>query len=196
MQDELLEITAVVDIPDNSQLDYDLFLPVTPMIHNSWTWRDPSYVMLHPDTDKKAFEGKLVTYFNETLPSELPGNHQLKLVAIEKANLAFGKRKEFLLFSGIAILILLIVAINYMNLSTANYTKRIREMGIRKIMGATPRILRKQLFAETLIQTSAAMFMRTFPGRTIASTPKLLFNTTVQIGYKEKSTHLCGLRRS
>ena len=64
--------------------------------------------MLHPDTDKKAFEGKLVTYFNETLPSELPGNHQLKLVALEKANLAFGKRKEFLLFSGIAIMILLI----------------------------------------------------------------------------------------
>ncbi len=189
---ELLEVTAVVDIPDNSQLKYDLYLPVTPMIHNSWTWRDPSYVMLHPDTDKKTFESKLVTYFNETIPSELPGNHQLKLVPIEKANLAFGKRKEFLLFSGIAIMILLIVAINYMNLSTANYTKRIREMGMRKILGATPRVLRNQLFAETLIQSFAAMFMALFLTELLLPRLSLLFDTSVHIGYKENPAILIG----
>mgnify|MGYP001821799698 CR=1 FL=1 len=189
---ELLEVTAVVDIPDNSQLKYDLYLPVTESIHTSWTWRDPSYVMLHPDADKKEFESKLVTYFNETLPSELPGNHQLKLVALEKANLAFGKRKEFLLFSGIAIMILLIVAINYMNLSTANFTKRIREMGMRKIIGATPRILRNQLFAETLIQSLAALFIALFLTELLLPRLSTLFNTSVQIGYQDNPIILLG----
>jgi len=190
---EVLEVTAVVDIPDNSQLKYDLYLPVNQAIHNSWTWRDPSYVMLHPDVAKADFESKLVTYFNETLPSQLPGNHQLKLLALEKANLAFGKRKEFLLFSGIAIMILLIVAINYMNLSTANYTKRIREMGMRKIIGATPRVLRNQLFIETLVQTLAAMFMALFLTEILLPRLSILFDISVQIGYKENPAILFGL---
>jgi ABC-type antimicrobial peptide transport system permease subunit len=189
---ELLEVTGVIDIPDNSQFNYDLFLPTPANINNSWTWRDPSYVMLHQGTDRKTFEDKLVTYFNETMPGELPGNHQLKLVPIEKANLAFGKRKEFLLFSCIAILILVIVAINYMNLSTANYTKRIREMGIRKIIGATPRVLRNQLFSETLIQTTAAMFMALFLAELLLPRLSILFDTSVQIGYKENPLILAG----
>jgi len=190
---ELLEITAVVDIPDNSELNYDMYLPVTQLIHTSWTWRDPSFVMLHPDTDKKIFESKLVTYFNETLPSELPGNHQLMLVPLEKANLAFGKRKEFLLFSGIAVMLLIIVAINYMNLSTANYTKRIREMGMRKIIGATPRVLQNQLFAETLIQTTAALFVALFLTELLLPRLSDMFNTSVHIGYKEQPLILAGL---
>ncbi len=189
---ELLEVTAVVDIPENSQLKYDIFLPVQTSINNSWTWRDPSYVSLQAGVDKKAFESKLLTYFNETIPGELPGNHQLKLLPIEKSNLAFGKRKEFFLFSCIAFMILVIVAINYMNLSTANYTKRIREMGMRKIIGATPRVLQKQLFAETLIQTTAAMFLALFLAELLLPRLSLLFNTTVQIGYKENPLILIG----
>lgn len=189
---EVLEVTGVIEVPENSQFSYDLFMPTNQFIHNSWTWRDPSYVLLQKDVDKKAFESKLVTYFNETIPSELPGNHQLKLLAIEKTNLAFGKKKEFFLFSFIAFMILVIVAINYMNLSTANYTKRIREMGMRKIIGATPRILRNQLFAETLIQASVAMFLALFLAEIILPRLSQLFDTSVQIGYKENPLILMG----
>jgi len=189
---EVLEVTGVIDIPENSQFSYDLFMPTNQFINNSWTWRDPSYVLLQKGVDKKAFESKLVTYFNETLPSELPGNHQLKLLSIEKTNLAFGKKKEFFLFSCIAFMILVIVAINYMNLSTANYTKRIREMGMRKIIGATPRILRNQLFAETLIQASAAMFLALFLAELLLPSLSQLFDTSVQIGYKENPIILLG----
>jgi ABC-type antimicrobial peptide transport system permease subunit len=190
---DLLEVTGVVDIPDNTQFNYDLFLPMPAAYHSSWTWRDPSFVRLHPDVDKQAFEDKLVTYFNETLPGELPGNHQLKLLAIEKANLAFGKKKEFLLFSFIALMILVIVAINYMNLSTANYSKRIREMGMRKIIGATPRILMNQLFAETLIQTTIAMIVALFLAELILPRLSEMFNTGVRIGYQEQPLILAGL---
>jgi len=190
---ELLEVTGVVDIPDNTMFNYDLFMPLPEPYHSSWTWRDPSFVMLNPEVDVRAFEDKLVTYFNETLPSELPGNHQLKLLAIEKANLAFGKRKEFLLFSFIAMMILVIVAINYMNLSTANYTKRIREMGMRKIIGASPQVLRNQLFAETLIQTTAALIVALFLAELLLPRLSDMFDTSVRIGYQENPFILAGL---
>jgi len=188
----LLEITGVVDIPDNSQLNYDLFLPTPPQLENSWTWRDPSYVMLHEESDVKDFESKISSFLNDSYPNHLPDTYIVKLVRIDRANLAFGKRKEFLLFSGIAILILIIVAINYMNLSTANYTKRIREMGLRKIQGATPKALRNQLFAETLIQTLAAMICALFLAELMIPRFNHMFNGSIRIGYGDNPVIIFG----
>jgi len=189
---QLLEITGVVDIPDNSQFDYGLFLSTGSDLRNSWTWSDPSYVMLHRGVDFKSFESKIVSFLNDSYPHHLPDKFIVKLVPIYKSNLAFGKRKEFLLFSGIAILILLIVAINYMNLSTANYTKRIREMGVRKILGATPETLRKQMFAETLIQTLAGMFCALFLTELFLPRLSVLFDGSARIGYAENPVIIIG----
>lgn len=188
----LLEVTGVVDIPDNTQLSYDLFLPTPPHLENSWTWRDPSYVMLHEESDAKDFESKISSFLNDTYPNHLPDTYIVKLVRIDRANLAFGKRKEFLLFSGIALLILIIVAINYMNLSTANYTKRIREMGLRKIQGATPQTLRNQLFVETLIQTLSAMICALFLAELMLPRFNQMFNGQIRIGYGENPAIIIG----
>lgn len=190
---ELLEITGVIDIPENSQLYYDLFLLTPEGLQHSWTWRDPSFIMLYEGVETKSFEEKIVTFLEETIPNPLPGDFLLKIVPIEKANLVFGKRKEFMIFSGIAILILLIVAINYMNLSTANYTKRIREMGIRKIIGATPRVLGNQLLYETLILTFLAMILALFLTELLLPKLNTLFNSNVRIGYGENPLILPGL---
>ena len=189
---QLLEIIGVIDIPDNSQFDYDLFLPTPADLRNSWNWRDPSFVMLKEAIDIISFESKIATFFNETFPSQLPDEYIVKLVPIHKSNLAFGKRKEFLLFTGIAVLILIIVAINYMNLSTASYTKRIREMGIRKILGATPQVLGKQMFFETLIQTFAAMICALFLAELLLPQLSTLFNASVRIGYGENPLTIVG----
>lgn len=189
---ELLEITGVVEPPGLTRFDYDLFLYLPEMLDESWTWRDPSYLLLKPGIDRKAFEKRILNFLNESIPNPLPGDFPLKLVPMEKANLAFGKQKEFLLFSGIAVLLLLIVAINYMNLSTANYTQRIREMGIRKIVGATPALLRKQLLWETLIQTTAGMFIALFLAEVLLPLFSSLFEVPVHIGYKENPLILAG----
>lgn len=180
---ELLEVTGVIDLPENSQLDYDLYLPAPASLRNNWNWRDPSYILLNPAADLAAFETKIRGFFNEACPNPLPEKFILKVVPIAKSNLVFGKKKEFMLFSGIALLILIIVAFNYMNLSTANYTRRIREMGIRKINGATPAVLRKQLITETLIQTGGSMIIALFLAELMLPSLDKLFNETVRIGY-------------
>lgn len=64
---------------------------------------------------------------------------------------------------------------------------------MRKIIGANPGILRKQLFVETLIQTSAAMFIALFLAELLLPRLSMLFNTTVQIGYKEQPQIFVGL---
>ncbi len=189
---QLLEVAGVVEVPDHSQFNYDLFLPVNQNIHRSWNWRDPSFILLKPAVNLDDFKSKITSFLNATMPNPLPGEFILKAISIKKTNLVFGKRNEFLLFSGIAVLILIIVAFNYMNLSTANYTRRIKEMSLRKINGATPGLLRNQLITETLIQTSLALFIAFFLAELALPRLSDFFQETVLIGYTEHSAVLPG----
>jgi len=63
------------------------------------------------------------------------------------------------IFGAIAVLILLIAAINYMNLSTARSATRAREIGIRKVAGAQQRELIGQFLSESLLMTLLAMVL-------------------------------------
>lgn len=63
------------------------------------------------------------------------------------------------LFSAIAVLILLIACINFMNLMTARSGRRAREVGIRKVAGASKRDIVKQFFGETLLLSFLALLI-------------------------------------
>jgi putative ABC transport system permease protein len=67
------------------------------------------------------------------------------------------KEKSFILIS-IAILILVIAAINYINLSTARASMRTKEMGIRKTVGASKLMLVKQFLSESIVTSTISMF--------------------------------------
>ena len=58
-----------------------------------------------------------------------------------------------MVFSGVAVLILLIACFNHVNLSTALYTKRQKEVGIRKVVGADRRLIMNQFLGESLLIT-------------------------------------------
>jgi putative ABC transport system permease protein len=62
------------------------------------------------------------------------------------------------IFSAIAILILLIACINYMNLSTAKYMNRLREVGIRKVLGANRRHIIYQFIGESVLFSVISIF--------------------------------------
>lgn len=62
-------------------------------------------------------------------------------------------------FMGIALLVLIIAGINFMNLSTARSAKRAKEVGIRKVSGATRKMLITQFLLESIIQSFIALFI-------------------------------------
>lgn len=62
-------------------------------------------------------------------------------------------------FIGIALLVILIAGINFMNLSTARAGKRAKEVGIRKVSGATRKMLIVQFLTESVIQSFLALFL-------------------------------------
>src|SRR5438874_13125449 len=70
-----------------------------------------------------------------------------------------GDIKRVYIFSAIALFILLIACINYMNLSTARSALRAREIGIRKVVGARKKELITQFLSESVLITWAAIFI-------------------------------------
>ncbi|MBG7631606.1 MAG: ABC transporter permease, partial [Bacteroidetes bacterium] len=62
-------------------------------------------------------------------------------------------------FIGIAILVILIAGINFMNLSTARSGKRAKEVGVRKVTGASRKMLIVQFLTESVIQSFIALFL-------------------------------------
>lgn len=98
-----------------------------------------------PSTWTKLYLNKLTDiHLYSHLDSEIETNGDIKRVYI---------------FSGIALLILLIAAINYMNLSTARSATRAKEIGIRKVAGAQQGELMRQFLSESLLMTLLAMVL-------------------------------------
>ena len=77
----------------------------------------------------------------------------------ENGQLSGGRIAYLTLFGGVAIFILFIACINYMNLSTAKSTKRAKEVGIRKAVGSSRGFLIKQFLAESLLLSFLAILI-------------------------------------
>ncbi len=69
-----------------------------------------------------------------------------------------GDIKNIYIFSAIALFVLLIACINFMNLSTARSIKRAREIGIRKVLGAYRKQLMKQFIGESMLTVFISLF--------------------------------------
>lgn len=159
-----LKVTCVYqDIPENSSVDYDFFAPMSIYLQrNSWThtWGSNglrTYVKLYDPTKapelskkltdfiKKRNEGSVVTLFLQSFEQDhLYGN-------FENGKQAGGRITLIRLLGIVALLIIVVACINFMNLSTARALNRIKEVGLRKVIGATRRMLVFQFTMESLI---------------------------------------------
>lgn len=117
-----------------------------------------TYIRVADHTDVEALEARFVEFEKRHI-SEDPQNHfslqNLGDVYLKSADIANtgiqGDLKNIRLFSLVAILIVLIAAMNYIILSTAVSTGRAKEIGIRKTAGASIRRIRNQLLSESII---------------------------------------------
>ncbi len=163
-----LQITGVFErIPANTQMRTDLVVSYSTlerigMDTQSWTgiFRDNTYVLLQAGTDPTKVEGKIPSFLQQHLGEEEAKNYSLQLQPLDKIYLHpdLSKGPMYLyIFSFIAFLILLIASINFVNLSTAQVSHRIREVGIRKVLGAFRPQLVKQFLSESVLLTLVAM---------------------------------------
>lgn len=161
-------VTGVIEnIPRNSHLRFDLLIHIDRMGERrlkSWEWSGPTYVMLAENVSPDAMNRKIAGFYREVLSPDVSAT--LALQPLTRVHLyetgAPGIIKQVYIFSFIAVLLLLIACINFMNLTTARSAKRAKEVCMRKVSGATQIQLIKQFLGEALLQTLLAFALAVF----------------------------------
>ena len=158
------------DIPENSQIQTDMFVSMSsfkqiygqPTSDSEWTNHGSyTYLLLKPHADAKALEKKFpafMEFHHGKEAKELQMQDWLSLEPLREVYLK-SKRDGFVtgsisnvyIFSVIAVFILLIACINFINLTTARSTERAKEVGIRKVVGAARFQLTRQFICESVI---------------------------------------------
>jgi putative ABC transport system permease protein len=161
---------VVEDVPSNAHFQFEALLSLSAYGRNerygsevSWNFNGGYlYVRLKPSTDTVALQEKLRA-FEE---SAEPGGSLLALQPVTSIHLHSNLGGEIApqsdirylyVFSAIGLIIMVVACVNYMNLATARSTLRVREIGVRKVVGAQPGQLRGQFLSEAVLMVLLAL---------------------------------------
>jgi putative ABC transport system permease protein len=185
---EQFKVTGIIeDVPANSHFHFDLFASLEGLAHakeNNWMNSNYfSYLVLAEGTDVKEFEAKLPAIIKKYMGPQVEqmgmtfekfkenGNEiGLYIQRLTDIHLysdfdtqseleAGGDVNAVYIFTAVAIFMLLIACINFMNLSTAGATKRNKEVGVKKVLGSQRKQLIYQFLTESFISTALAMML-------------------------------------
>lgn len=179
-QGQQLHVTGVLaDEPQHSHLDFDFLVsfetfrvpPGYPVTLESWGWISfHNYIMLEEDAEPATLEAKfpgfLAGHFDEERAERVRlclqplrdiyfhSGHLMNTQENRHGNLAYTYG-----LSAIALLILLVAGFNFLNLATARSLRRAKEVGLRKVLGATAGQIRLQFLGEAFLLTSLSFLL-------------------------------------
>ena len=158
------------NFPHNSHVKFDIILPwknleaqFGPEYYEAWGHTGSyTYLIANPGIDPLAFEKKLIPLIEAECPwlKEYNMTIDLKMQPLKDIHLtshfmqeleANGDRDTVNYLFIIAIFIIIMAWVNYVNLSTARSLNRAKEVGLRKVVGASQQQLMVQFFFETII---------------------------------------------
>ena len=159
------------DLPPNSSEQYDFVLSFEEfrdMLGSGMHWDNhnaKTYLLLSAGTDPDQFNKKITGFIKgKLLASNVslfirPFSDKYLYGTYDNGVQAGGWIEYVKLFSLIALFILIIACINFMNLSTAKASRRIKEVGIKKAMGASRESLIFQYLGESMMMAFASLIL-------------------------------------
>ena len=179
-------ITGVLkDLPKNSslkinaieRLDFNSFFSAEPQFLTCWGCQSGwVYLKLRPGTDPKQLQAQEPAWEKRNIPDQPNGSirynqgddqdwHFVNLQDVHLGKAQNGSmtpgndERSIATFAIIAVLILAMAVVNFMNLATARAGQRAREVALRKVLGATRRQLIVQFVAESILISAVAMLV-------------------------------------
>ena len=166
---ELMVMGICRDIPSNSSLQFDFIVSSKTF---AWLEREEvectAFFKLAPETDPTKLESKFSTFVKSRLPELQKHGEQLTLFPLTEIHLNslhilhhFGQQSQhplqLFLVLGTGVILLLIVSVNFMNLSSARHSTRVKEVGLRKVVGASQIRLLQQFLGESVLISICAL---------------------------------------
>ncbi len=172
---ESLQVTAVFEnIPANSSQQFDFlrswtdFVKQNDWVHNWGNTSPQTFIQLRKDADAAKVQAKIKDFIYryqrkaDGLITELalqPYTERYLYSNFKNGYIDGGRIEYVRLFSVIALFVLLIACINFMNLATARSGKRAKEVGVRKVVGASRSSLIGQFIGEAILVTLLAIII-------------------------------------
>lgn len=162
------KITGILkNIPRQSHFDFDYFLSMSSLGESKTTsWNGGgynTYILVKNATDIKKLEVQLNKMKEQYVEAE-DNYSRFSLFPVADIHLRSNRLQELgrnssieyvYIFSAVALFILLIACVNFMNLSTARSAGRAREVGVRKVLGSA----RRQLIIQFMVESTAVTFI-------------------------------------
>ena len=164
--DVQLIVTGVLkDVPANSHLQFDFLIPVTQMrkqADTDWSYDAAIYLLLQKNIDMHDFQDKISGFLmehdqrlHEEVLLEVQPLSRIHLYALNGTDPIL----YVIIFMVIAVVILLIACINFINLSTARSNIRAKEIGLRKVVGAFRSDIIRQFMGESMFLSVLALML-------------------------------------
>ena len=194
--------------PQNSSIQFDALLPKrgspeTEQGSEAWgSFYETTYLLLDPHADIRAVEEKMTKIFTRDNPDmvkqmeamthhKLDGGYRLQPLtdmhlddSIDRLNVAGATSRIYsYALSGIAIFILLIACINFVNLTVARSLGRAKEIGIRKVTGGTRKQLIIQFLGESFLLCAIAFILALVLAKTLLPLFNELANKALALSY-------------
>ncbi|HOW39819.1 MAG TPA: ABC transporter permease [Bacteroidales bacterium] len=169
------EVTSVIeDVPENSHFSFDAVAARNNLPKQLGSWGNFgvfTYLLFPENFDIKPFETKIQAMYDaymKTIFESMKIRIEYELVPLTKIHLystnagepkPTGSITYVYIFSIVALFLVLIAAMNYMNLATARSTQRAREVGLRKVVGSRRGPLILQFISESVAFTLIALII-------------------------------------
>jgi putative ABC transport system permease protein len=167
------------DVPRNSHMAFDMVRRITPEEEEACGWsciNGNVYVKLRLGADGESINARLPQWERRGIPARNVAGQRVsegdlfdwRLVKVTDVHLSGAEgsaerpgndRRTIVTFAVVALLILGMAAINFINLATARAGQRAREVALRKVLGAQRRQLVAQFLGESMLITGAAMLL-------------------------------------
>ena len=188
-----LVITGVMDdLPGHTHLQFSAVIPILSASHDEWYnewWSNTlnTYVKVGNKQDvtflNQSFPAFMDKYFGEDF-KRVGNKIGLKLEPLKdiyfnydtryERNIVHGDKRYVFVFASMGILLVVLAAINYVNLTTAQASRRAREVGIRKTLGSSRWTIATQFLCESLLLCGLSLMVALM----FAQLAVPVFNTT------------------
>jgi len=164
------KVTGIMkDMPENSWIKGSVVLSMSTItkkfnqgLDNQWgNYGAQAFLLLKPGTNPKALEKKFPAFLEKRNGTEMKQMQMFPTIFLEPLRDVYllstrdgsktGNINNVYIFSSVAVFILLIACINFINLTTARSTERAKEVGIRKVVGAGKTQLARQFIGESIM---------------------------------------------